>query len=262
MSLATPSLLNKCLRRGLSIFIGLGIGLFSSCQIQNEIPFTGATFNLRFSADTVYFDTVFTELTTTTQRLKVYNDYDGLITIGQIQMAQENSPFRLTVNGFAANSFENISILGGDSLLVLLEAEIDAQNQDNPFVVEDDIQFTTDDNSQKVPVVAWGQDANYLRDSVLQCNTTWTAGKPYVVYDNILVDSLCSLIIEPGARIYAHANANIYIKGQLTVNGSASERVIFTNDRFDEPFVSAPGQWNGITFLVGSKGNSLSLIHI
>jgi hypothetical protein len=240
----------------------IGIGLFSSCQLQNEIPFEGSEFTLRFSQDTVFFDTVFTEQTTTTQRLKVYNDYDGLITIGQIAMSGANSPFQITVNGFPSDSFEEIKILGGDSLLVLLEANIDAENQDNPYIVEDRLQFTSAANNQEVPIIAWGQDANYLRDSVLVCNTTWTAGKPYVIYDNILIDSLCTLTIEPGARIYSHVNSNIYVKGQMTVNGTSQNRVVFANDRFDEPFASAPGQWNGITFLVGSSGNRISYADI
>lgn len=240
----------------------IGVALFSSCQLQNEIPFEGSEFTLRFSQDTVFFDTVFTEQTTTTQRLKVYNDQEGLITIGKIAMGGDDGPFQITVNGFSSDSFEQISILGGDSLLVLLEANINAQNQDNPYIVEDRLQFTTEVNNQEVPIIAWGQDANYLRDSVLSCNTTWTAGKPYVIYDNILVDSLCTLTIEPGARIYSHVNSNIYVKGQMTVNGTSQNRVVFTNDRFDEPFASAPGQWTGITFLVGSSGNRISYADI
>jgi len=96
----------------------------------------------------------------------------------------------------------------------------------------------------------------------LACNTTWSAGKPYVIYDHVLVDSLCTLTIEPGTRIFSHLGSNIYVKGSIKVNGAANDRVLFINDRFDGNYALYPGQWGGIVFLEGSKSNEIRFADI
>ncbi|PTB92382.1 hypothetical protein C9994_14150 [Marivirga lumbricoides] len=75
---------------------------------------------------------------------------------------------------------------------------------------------------------------------------------------NILVDSSCSLTIEPGTKIYSANNSFILVAGTLKAEGTAENPVIFMNDRLDEPFASAPGQWGGIVFLEGSTDNYFS----
>ena len=244
-----------------ALLIGFG-WLSTSCSLSDEEVYTGPNVNLRFSADTVLFDTVFTDLRTTTRRLKVYNDLDKQIIFSNIGLERPESPFNLTINGLEGKSFSDVSLFGGDSLLILVDATIDSQNQVNPFVVEDVLGFNVNGLSGGLPVIAWGQDANYLKDSVLVCNTTWTKGKPYVLLGDILIDSLCQLNIEAGTKIYAHFGSNIFVKGSINAAGSATDRILFTNDRTDEPFASAPGQWQGITFLEGSGGNSLSYVNI
>lgn len=233
-----------------------------SCELPNEQLLTDPQARLRFSADTVFFDTVFTSIKTITRRVRVYNDHSGLLSISKIELAKPNTPFILTVNGLPGTSFADTRLLGGDSLLLLIEANIDPQDQSLPYIVEDKILFSTNGNNQALPVIAWGQDAHFLKDSILVCNTTWTAGKPYVIYDNILVDSLCTLTIEAGTRVFSHFNSGIFVKGQLFVNGNASEQVVFSNDRFDVPYKTTAGQWNGITFLQGSEGNEISFARI
>ena len=226
--------------------------------MQNEKPFNDPQAQLRFSADTVFFDTVFTAIKTVTRRVRVYNDHAGMLTINTIALADPNTPFTLAVNGLPGTKFEETQLLGGDSLLILIEAKIDPQDKELPYVVEDEIQFLTNGNLQDVSIVAWGQDANFLRDSILVGNTIWTAGKPYVIYDHILVDTLSTLTLEKGTRVFSHINSGIFIKGKLMVHGTAADKVIFSNDRFDPPFDLAAGQWNGITFLPGSENNEIT----
>jgi hypothetical protein len=148
-------------------------------------------------------------------------------------------------------------ILAKDSILILVKADISDRGVDNPYVVEDQLQFNTNGNYQEVSVFSWGQDANYLRDSVLNCNTIWTTGKPYVIFEHVLVDSLCTLTIDPGTRVFSHVGSNIYVKGSIKVNGSANNRVLFMNDRFDGNYANYPGQWGGIVFLEGSSTNEI-----
>ncbi|MCF6351858.1 MAG: right-handed parallel beta-helix repeat-containing protein [Cyclobacteriaceae bacterium] len=235
--------------------------VLGSCKPTSP-EFELSPIQLRFSTDTVYFDTLLSTVTSITKRLRVYNDAAKAVTISHIGITNTSNAYTLILNGIEGNGFENTALFAGDSLLILLKANLQEQNQNLPFVVEEALSFVTNGAEQQVPVIAWGQDANFLRDSVLICNTVWTAGKPYVIYDNILVDSLCTLIIEPGTRVFSHIGSAIYIKGSIISKGNATNSVLFTNDRFDNGFDNAPGQWAGIVFLEGSKSNVLNFTHI
>jgi hypothetical protein len=228
-----------------------------SCSLSDQEISTNPSHTLRFSTDTIFFDTIFTEIPSVTKRLRVYNDHNSAVSVATIALADPNTSYLITVNGTEGTAFEATNILANDSILLLLKANIGNRDSLSPYVVEDRLLFSTNGNSQEVSVFSWGQDANYLKDSVLACSTTWTAGKPYVIYDHILIDSLCTLNIESGTRIFSHLGSNIFIKGSIKVNGAADDRVLFINDRFDGNFGVYPGQWGGIVFLEGSKGNEI-----
>ncbi len=235
--------------------------LLASCKPASP-AFELAPIQLRFSTDTVYFDTLLSTVTSITKRLRVYNDEAKAVTISHIGITNGANAYTLILNGIEGNNFENTDLFGGDSLLILLKANLQTQNQALPFVVEESLSFAVNGGEQQVPVIAWGQDAHFLRDSVLICNTVWSAGKPYVIYDNILIDTLCNLTIKPGTRVYSHNGSTIYIKGTIVSKGNATNPVLFTNDRFDNGFDNAPGQWGGLVFLEGSKSNILDFTHI
>ncbi len=242
--------------------LSLLAGIWQGCRPNESDYLSGAEVQLRFSADTVFFDTLFTEIPSITKRLRVYNDRDRPLIIDQITLADPDTPYRITVNGRQGTSFSEVRILARDSILILLEALLPARDSLAPFVVEGRLIFNPQHSSQEVIILSWGQDAHYLKDTVLACNTTWTTGKPYVLFGSVLVDSLCTLTLEAGTQVYAHNNATLYIGGRLQVNGTADKRVLFTNDRLDEPFASAPGQWNGLVFLPGSNNNTIQFADI
>jgi hypothetical protein len=243
------------------LFVGI-ISSILSCSLSSEDISTDPSVKLRFSADTIFFDTIFSEIPSISKRLRVYNNQSQAVSIASIQLADANTPYTITVNGIEGTTFENTKILANDSILLLLKANIETRDNDNPYVVEDLLKFTTNGNQQGIPVFSWGQDANYLKDSILVCNTTWKAGKPYVIVDNILVDSLCTLTIEPGVKVFSHIGSTIYIKGSIKSNGSADKRIVFMNDRFDGDYANYPGQWSGIIFLEGSKANEIKYTDI
>jgi len=231
---------------------------FLSCEPGIEKVSSDPSLKLSFSQDTVIFDTIFTSIGSITKRFKVYNRNKEAVNISNIRVAGDlNSPYTIFVNGDEGKEFLNTQIFGEDSILILVKAKIDPTIQNMPFVVEDSVLFNTNGNDQQVKLLAWGQNAHFLNDSIIACNSTWQNDKPYVIINSVLVDSLCTLTIEKGVRIFLHNNSNFYVGGKLIVQGAPNENVIFTNDRLDEPYKSTPGQWNGIFFLEGSKGNAI-----
>lgn len=240
------------------------LAAFWACTPEEEKFTYDSSAALRFSADTVLFDTVFTtvsnDIRNITRRLKVYNDSKNAVEVERIALKKPSSPYTIYVNGRASDQFDNVRLLGGDSLLILVQVTIDPMDADLPFIVSDEITFITNGNDQKVKLVSWGQDAHFLKDSVLVCDARWTRDRPYVIFNSALVDSTCTLTIEPGTRVYSHQGSYLFVKGSLKAEGSAEDRVLFRNDRLD--IEHAPGQWGGIIFLPGSRDNSLDYTDI
>ncbi|MEP0367973.1 MAG: right-handed parallel beta-helix repeat-containing protein [Cyclobacteriaceae bacterium] len=242
---------------GLALLLGITGLLIYSCEPVEEKISGSGSINLHFSTDTVIFDTLLTARTSITKRLRIFNPSKKAVSISSIRLGKgESSPYSIIVNGKFGTEIEDEVLFGGDSLLVLVDVEIDPQDINLPYIVKDSVVVDWNGNSGHVKLVAWGQDANFINGEII-CDQTWTADRPYVIYDGILVDSLCTLTIQPGARIYLDNEAAVFVKGTLKVLGDSSNRVVFRNTRFDENYKIAPGQWDAIYFLEGSKNNEI-----
>lgn len=223
-----------------------------------EPPFEQLTYDpdirLRFSADTLYFDTIFTQIRTQTLRLKVYNPDPNAIHLSDIRIGGgEDSPFSMIANGIPGQALSGLTLLGNDSLLILIRAEI-AEEQEDVFLVEDQISFVSNGNIQQVALRANARDAFFYRDDIL-CDQVWRSDKPHVIVEDVLVDSLCELTIEAGTQIYLAGSSDFFVQGSLRVLGTADAPVVFQQIRQETRYLNAPGQWDGITFLVGSHNN-------
>jgi hypothetical protein len=234
-----------------------------NCTPDEEIINFDFTGGLIFEKDTILFDTVFSGVGSTTRRLKIYNPSSNALKISNIQLGRgTSSSYRILIDGTEADFAKDLIILGRDSLLILVEVLIDPKNDDAPYLVKDSIVFETNNKIQDVKLIAWGQDANYLGNVVLPCNSAWSANRPYVLYGSILVDTLCTLTIEAGSRIYATKDSYLYVKGKMIANGTVDERIIFRNDRLEIPYQNIPGQWGGIVFLEGAHDSELNFTTI
>jgi hypothetical protein len=224
-----------------------------NCQPDEEIINFAFDEGLVFEKDTVLFDTVFAGIGSTTRRIKVYNPSSNALKISNIQLGKgASSSYKLIINGTEAYFASDLIILGKDSLLILVEVLIDPKNEDTPYLVKDSIVFETNNMTQDVKLLAWGQEANYVGNVVLPCSSIWTAKRPYVLYGSVLLDTLCALTIEPGSRIYATKDAYLYVKGQMISKGTQDQAIEFSNDRLELPYQNIPGQWGGIVFLEGA----------
>ncbi|WP_240773254.1 hypothetical protein [Pontibacter sp. SGAir0037] len=226
-----------------------------SCTPTDEEITTDPKAVLRFSADTVLFDTVFVTQGSVTKRLKVYNPNNKAVRISNIALAgATSSPYSLTINGLQAPVVNNLELRGKDSLNILVKVNVNPSDVNLPFLVADSIVFDTNGKRQNVKLVAYGQNAHFIRKSTIG-STTWTNDKPYVLLDTLLVKENSTLTIEKGALIYAVNNAVLLVNGRLIVNGTPEERVMFSGYRREPAYATAPGQWEGIRIVTKSESN-------
>lgn len=147
----------------LLLLIGFAVSL-TSCR--NDFDFESRTGGLEFSKDTVYLDTVFTDIGSSTYTLKVYNRSDKNISIPSLRLKEGTaSKYRLMVDGMAGQVFENVEILAKDSMYIFVSVTAEVADA-NPtdFLYTDKILFgeESNPNHQKVELVTLIQDAYFI----------------------------------------------------------------------------------------------------
>ena len=140
--------------RQLLLFLGI-IATFCFTSCRNELDFESSIGTLTFSKETVYLDTVFTNIGSSTYTLKVYNNSNKNISIPKVRLGKgQSSNYRLMVDGMPGKEFENVELLAKDSLFVFIEITSNIANA-NPadFLYTDRIEFGETNNYQKVELV-------------------------------------------------------------------------------------------------------------
>ncbi|WP_343616968.1 hypothetical protein [Flavobacterium sp.] len=280
-------------------FILFIFGLFiamSSCR--TDFDTVASTGDLKFSKDTVYLDTVFKNIGSSTYQLKVFNRSKNDISIPIIQLKKGlASKYRMTVDGMNGNNgkiFNNVTLLAKDSLYIFIETTADITDA-NPtdFLYTDEIQFDSGANLQQVALVTLIQDAVFLypkqnpdgtkekiqidgkavdgfyldeNDAVNGNELLFTNTKPYVIYGYAGVPENKTVTFEAGARVHFHAGSGLYVgdKASLQINGAVSttdkleKEVIFEGDRLESLYSDIPGQWKSVIFEKGSADHSIN----
>lgn len=232
----------------LTVFLG------QSCKKEILLNSGG---ELLFSVDTLMFDTVFSTQGSFTASLKIYNPQDQKINISSVRLFNgSQSQFHLNVNGVAGNKVDDIEVAAKDSIYVFATVNVNPGNVNDPFVVEDKMVATLNGKDFSVPFLAYGQDAYYIVDSLMEADEIWKTDKPYVIIHNAAVDEGVTLTIPAGCRIYVHADSRLLVLGTLLVNGTKTDSVVFQGDRLDRKYFGNegyPGEWGGIYFFPTSK---------
>lgn len=232
----------------------------SSCKKTRLLTSGG---ELRFSVDTLAFDTVFTAQGSFTNGFVIYNTQDEKIRISSIHMESgPNSYFHLNVDGDSSKNVTTVEIAPHDSAWVFATVKIDPTNADNPFVIVDRMIATLNGKDFAVPFTAYGQNAHYLVGTHDTINTsqTWLTDKPYVIIHGLDVLPGATLTVPAGCRVYMHADSRLFVYGTLKVNGSKTDSVIFQGDRLDRNYFGYegyPGEWGGIAFMPQSQNNEM-----
>ncbi len=255
-----------------------------SCR-KDEVFTDDPGAKLVLTEDTVLFDTIFTTVGSITKRFTVRNENDNAVKVDIDLEGGAPSPFRINVDGASGVGFDNVEILGGDSIFIFVEATLNQNNASNPFIFEDHILLNTNGNQQSVLLLAWGQDAVFYRpdqsiqglppfsyiaggldaDSNQICETvTWTNEKPIVIFGYAVVDECCKLIIDPGVKVYFHGGGGLWVYrgGAIEANGEVENRITFEGDRLEAIYDDLPNQWDRIWINEGDQDNRLSYCEI
>ncbi len=240
---------------------------------------------LSFSTDSSLFARVCACFGSSTKKMVVYNPNSNPVTVDNIRLVNDdpNNVYRINVDGQPIENSQGLKIAAKDSMFVFVEVTINPNTLNLPFLVTNQLEFTTNGQSQSIELVAYGQNANFYtpmdnlfvsgEDTInfsyysIAENTTWNNDLPHVIYGYVIVEPNATLTIEDGTRIYFHKNSGLIIGnpiygttndgGTLIVEGSLNNEVVFQGDRLEEWYADAPGQWDQIWLTQGSKNNSI-----
>ena len=276
--------------------------LITVCSCRSDFSTVPSNGKLAFSKDTVFLNTVFSTISSSTYLLKVYNHSKKDISIPSIQFSKGlNSKYRMTVDGMQGENnkiFKDVVLLAKDSLYVFIETtpNIADANPDD-FLYTDDIEFDSGSNLQKVALLTLVKDAVFLYPKRLDNGKTetvtfdnselsgfyldendptngnelhFTNQKPYVIYGYATVPEGKKVIFDAGARVYFHTNSGLIVPQSATLecNGTVStttkleNEVIFEVDRLEADHTNIPGQWSAIWFREGSTNNNINHLTI
>ncbi|WP_372474557.1 hypothetical protein AB4865_04595 [Capnocytophaga sp. ARDL2] len=241
---------------------------------------------LRFSRDTVYMDTIFSNTSSSTYTLKVYNNSNKDIIIPSVYLKKgAASKYRISLDGLSGKSFNNFELLAKDSAFIFIETTVDINQHTsgNEFLYTDELIFQSGSNQQEVHLVSLIKDAVFLypqkyninqyetitvndeeiygffldeNDAINGNELHWTDEKPYVVYGYAAIPPAKQLTIDAGTQIHFHNNSGLlaFPTSEIEVNGTVANPVVFQGDRLEPAYKEIPGQWNTILLAPNSKG--------
>lgn len=241
------------------LVLGCLYGMFSCTGTESVIK----DGELRFSTDTLRFDTLFSTVGSTTAWLKIYNPNDKKIVVSSIYLREkEHSVFRFSVDAMQGDVFYDVEIKPKDSLYVFVELTAPWQNALEPVRLEDAIVFETQHDVRQIVLEAYSWDAIIWKAKRIQTDTLLQAERPYLIYDSLVIEEGATLRINPGVELYFHDMATVLSYGSLQARGTAQDPIVFRGDRLDMAFTDFPydyypGQWYGIYLAGNSYGNCL-----
>jgi len=248
--------------------VGLVGGL--ACRREVLTPKPGL---LRFSRDTVVFDSLFSTVLSPTQRLWVYNPHRYPVRVTRAFLAKGvQSPYTFVWDG-QVGPLETPYVLGaGDSAQVFLAL------RDTSFVDavrEDVLVIQTEAGTQEVPLRATLIAAYVYRDFAFDSVVlSLPTDKPIVVDGYLYVGPAAVLRLLPGTRLYFSARrwpsgplqgelmSGLYVAGRLEALGTPAQPIRCQGWRLEPYYASAPGQWQGFWFFPTSFHNRLLYVEI
>ena len=247
--------------------------MFVACD--NYDSFTNdRTATLSFSSDTLQFDTVLTTVPSSTLTLAVYNRGDKGLRISEVWLEQgAKSPFRINIDGqdmsrSEANRVQDFEVRRRDSIIVRAEVTLPEFRADEPQEVKDNLIFRLESGVvHRIALTVVGRDALYMRARTLINDTTFSARRPIVIFDSLVVAETATLTLDAGAQLYFHDGAGLTVYGRLLAKGTLQAPVVLRGDRTDRmfdylPYDNLPSRWGGVDIKAVSFGNELNYLDL
>lgn len=246
-------------------FFFLAICIFQLVSCQKETIDSSSQRIIKFSTDTLSFDTVFQSLGSATRSFRIYNPSSNAIFINKTSLHRGlNSQFRYNIDGLSGSAAQNIKILPNDSLWVF--AEVTVNPNTSPLLVSDSLIIESNGGKQFIILRAFGQNAYFHHGEIINGNTTWANDKPHIILEKttvngtipgVLIQSTGTLNIQEGAKLHFSNNAGIVVQGALKSNGTKANQVLMRGLRLEKDYIHAAGQWLGILIERNSINNVL-----
>ncbi len=264
------STLNRfCMKKFLCVLIPALLTLASCSDLENWTTSSSAT--LRFSSDTVAFDTVITGVASATQTLVAYNGASDGVRITQVSLGQgASSPFYVNVDGqyLYEGTGEDFEVRGKDSMYMRLFVNLPVTDSDEIEDVEDELIFTLESGVvQRVKLTSSGINVNVLEGETISSDQTLTTNRPYQIFDSLVVEPGVTLTLPAGCTLMFHDGAELVVHGTLLARGTVEEPVTLRGDRTDRmfsylPYDNTPNRWGGVHFTSSSTGNVLTQVDL
>ena len=254
------------------LFFTLISSILFSCQKKES----DENSKLAFSTEQVSFDTVFTTVGSVTQNFRVYNPHNYDVKVDIFLAGGRASAFSINVDGLSGTVFTDVEIPARDSIFIHVKVNVNPNDQSLPFLITDSVIFRHGKTVQDVDLLAYGQNAHFivadagsgsLRYKIIAHEhevAHWTNDLSYVIYGGYAaVDSLGTLIIDPGTKVYFHSGAGLWVYryGNIQAVGTKDEPIIFRGDRsswFDTDYA----QWDRIWLNESNIDNHFEFVEI
>ncbi|MEY3692900.1 MAG: hypothetical protein RL104_201 [Bacteroidota bacterium] len=250
--------------------LALLIALSALAACRPEYRFAPQPVALTRSQDTVYLDTVFATVGSSTRSVRLVNPSAYDVNLSRVHLGRgAESPFRFNANGQAGPDLQDVVIPAGDSIWIFVETT--APRGDGEMLWEDSLLVEQGSYRQNIHLVALAWDAHFHYPNrvltidqpepfadllipyvVLGAQEVWSDDKPHVVYGYAVVDSGATLTIAAGARVHFHHGSGLWVAsgGTLRIDpanaGSFEDPVVLEGDRLEPFYRHIAGQWGGL----------------
>lgn len=225
---------------------------------------------LAFSQDTVFLDTVFSTIGSSTRTVRIINESNQDVLISDLRLGMgEDSPYRINVNGDPGWQFDDIQLPANDSIYVFVEVTAPVNGLE--YLWTDSIVMQNGGLVQDIDLVTLAWDAHFhyathvlvleqpepyedirIPYTILPSQAVWQNDKPHVVYGYAVVDSGGTLDIMAGTQVHFHHNSGIWVSSHGSLNidpngiGSYDNPTTLQGDRLEPFYENIAGQWGGV----------------
>jgi hypothetical protein len=244
--------------RYLFVFLLVLSLIVTSCFKPDEV--IEKDFELKFSVDTLLFDTLLAQFQSPVKRLMVYNRGTKAVRINRVILSNgSGSAFQVNLDGERGSSFENHEISAKDSLFVFVSVKLPSSATGSYMYAEDSLVFDTGSERFKVVLSAYGLATTRISSGELM-DLDWEPHTNYHVLGKAVVAQGQVLNIGEGCKVFFSADAGLGVSGSIVANGTLEAPVVFSGERMDLllkdlSYNEIPGQWQGISLKQGSKAN-------